>query len=98
MNSMLRQHHVRLQDLRKYLRGYDPDPEKPMAPEEWAKSESARFELGNLLFYVEPVMAPPGLAATFGKKEGEASETMLRVKDLCIVVGKDNGRALVVNI
>jgi hypothetical protein len=97
---MLRQHHIRFQDLRNFLRAYDPDPEKTVAPEEWAKTESVRYDQGMLLFYMEPVTAASGLSnlSTLGKKEGESQDTMMRVKDLCVVVGKDNGRALVVNI
>lgn len=89
---MLRQHHVRIQDLVSYLRGYDPA--KPQSAEEWSKKESAGFEPGMLIFCLERVSAPSGLA--FGKKETEG-ETY-RVKDLCVVVGRDNNRSLVVNI
>ncbi|MBS2000997.1 MAG: hypothetical protein JST44_05785 [Cyanobacteria bacterium SZAS LIN-5] len=92
MSSMLRQHHVRIQDLVSYLRGYDPA--KPQSAEEWSKKESAGFEPGMLIFCLERVSAPSGLA--FGKKETEG-ETY-RVKDLCVVVGRDNNRSLVVNI
>jgi enoyl-CoA hydratase/carnithine racemase len=92
---MLRQHHVRREDLRSYLRGYDPD--KPVAaPEEWAKTESAGFEAGTLIFCLDAATGQPGLSS-FGKKEADAADSF-RVRDLCIVVGKENGRALVVSI
>ena len=92
MSSMLRQHHVKIQDLVSYLRGYDPS--KPQTAEDWSKQESAGFEPGMLIFCLERVSAPSGLA--FGKKDTEG-ETY-RVKDLCVVVGRDNNRSLVVNI
>jgi hypothetical protein len=89
---MLRQHHVKIQDLVNFLRGYDPA--KPQTAEDWSKQESSGFEPGMLLFCLERVSAPSGLA--FGKKDSEG-ETY-RVKDLCVVVGRDNNRSLVVNI
>lgn len=92
MSSMLRQHHIKLQDLAKSLRGFDPA--KTESAEDWSRIESATFEPGMLLFCLERVSAPQGLA--FGKKE-EGSESY-RVRDLCVVVGRDNGRPLVVNI
>ncbi|MBS1953631.1 MAG: hypothetical protein JST89_05590 [Cyanobacteria bacterium SZAS-4] len=92
MSSMLRQHHVKIQDLVNYLRGYDPA--KPQTAEDWSKQESSGFEPGMLIFCLERVSAPSGLA--FGKKDSEG-ETY-RVKDLCVVVGRDNNRSLVVNI
>src|SRR6516164_2674504 len=103
MNQMLRQHHIRLQDLERYLRGYDP-ANKPPPQEEWAKTESSGFEPGMLIFCLDSVATPPGLSS-FGKKEGEPGfgkkeepgETF-RVRDLCIVTGKENGRPLVVSI
>ena len=95
MNSMLRQHQIRMQDLKGYLRGYDPAPAKLVAQDEWAKTESVDFEPGMLVFCLESATVPPNLSS-FGKKEGEGE--MFRVKDLCIVVGKENGRPLVVSI
>ncbi|HEY9717232.1 MAG TPA: hypothetical protein V6C69_07180, partial [Trichormus sp.] len=92
MSSMLRQHHVKIQDLAQFLRGYDPS--KPQSAEDWSKTESAGFSPGMLLFCLERVSAPQGLA--FGKRD-DAGETY-RVRDLCVVVGKDNNRPLVVNI
>lgn len=92
MSSMLRQHHVRIQDLVNYLRGYDPS--KPQSAEDWSKQESAGFEPGMMIFCLERVSAPAGLA--FGKKDAEG-ETY-RVKDMCVVVGRDDGKSLVVNI
>ena len=89
---MLRQHHVKIQDLAPFLRGYDPS--KPQSAEDWSKTESAGFSPGMLLFCLERVSAPQGLA--FGKRD-DAGETY-RVRDLCVVVGKDNNRPLVVNI
>ena len=92
MSSMLRQHHVKIQDLVGYLRGFDPS--KSLSAEEWSKLESATFEPGMLMFCLERVAAPQGLA--FGKRD-DANDTY-RVRDLCVVVGHDNNRPLVVNI
>lgn len=89
---MLRQNHVKIQDLVSYLRGYDPS--KPQSAEEWSKTESSGFEPGMLIFCLERVSAPSGLA--LGKKESEGES--FRVKDLCVVVGRDDNRSLVVNI
>lgn len=75
------------------MRGYDPA--KSQLPEEWARQESELCEPGMLIFCLDPVTALPGL--TFGRKESETPE-IYRVRDLCILVGHDNGRALTVNI
>jgi hypothetical protein len=91
---MLRQHHVRLQDLQPFLRGYDPS--KPTAPDDWAKVESARYEPGMLIFFLDAVATPPGLSQ-FGKKEMDLGESF-RVKDLSIVIGRENGKPLVVKM
>ena len=92
MSSMLRQHHVKMQDLVGYLRGFDPS--KSLSAEDWSKLESAAFEPGMVIFCLERVTAPQGLA--FGKRD-DTNDTY-RVRDLCIVVGHDNNRPLVVNI
>ena len=91
---MLRQHHVRLQDLQPFLRGYDPS--KPTAPDDWAKVESARYEPGMLIFFLDAVATPPGLSQ-FGKKEMDLGESF-RVKDLSIVIGRENSKPLVVKM
>ena len=96
MNSMLRQNSIHLEDVSKYLKGYDPERDKSISPEEWAKSESAAFEQGMLVFCLETIAAPPGLS-TFNKKEGESNK-FFRVRDFGVVVAKENGRVLVVNI
>lgn len=92
MSSMLRQYQVKIQDLARFLRGYDPS--KPQSAEDWSKQESTGFSPGMLIFCLERVSAPSGLQ--FGKRE-DSGETY-RVRELCIVVGRDNGRPLVVNI
>jgi hypothetical protein len=91
MSSMLSKNHVKYQDVAAYLRGYDRNT--PESAEDWSKQQSAAFEPGMLMFCLEKVGAPTGL--TVGRSDNQDS---YRVRDLCIVVGKDNGRALVVNI
>ena len=61
MNSMLRQHHLRLAELKAYLRIFERN--KPISPAEWSAQESLLFEAGHLLFCLEPVAAPAGLSS-----------------------------------
>lgn len=72
---MLRQHHVKIQDLVNYLRGYDPA--KTQSAEDWSKQESSGFEPGMLIFCLERVSAPSGLA--FGKKKVKAKLIVSRI-------------------
>ncbi|MBK9620145.1 MAG: hypothetical protein IPO31_13310 [Candidatus Obscuribacter sp.] len=67
-----------------------------MTQDEWATKESTLFAPGCLIFCLEPMAAPSGLSS-FSKKGEEAGETY-RVKDLCVVVSKEDGKCMVVNI
>lgn len=95
MNSMLRQHHIRLQDLQNYLRGYDSN--KPQTPEDWAIQESKSFVPGMLVFCLDSIAAPPGLAQ-FSKKEPADQGETYRIKDMSVVVSMTDDKPLVVNI
>lgn len=95
MNSMLKQHHIRLQDLKSYLRGYGTN--KPQTPEEWAVQESKLFTPGMLIFCLDSIAAPPGLAQ-FSKKEAANEGETYRVKDMSVVVSMTDGKPLAVNI
>ncbi|MCC7531536.1 MAG: hypothetical protein IT342_23740 [Candidatus Melainabacteria bacterium] len=95
MNSMLKQHHIRLQDLKSYLRGYGTH--KPQTPEEWAVQESKMFAPGMLIFCLDSIAAPPGLAQ-FSKKEVAGEGETYRVKDMSVVVSMVEGKPLGVNI
>jgi hypothetical protein len=95
MNSMLKQHHIRLQDLKSYLRGYGTN--KPQTPEEWAVQESKMFAPGMLIFCLDSIAAPPGLAQ-FSKKETASEGETYRVKDMSVVVSMTDGKPLAVNI
>ena len=91
---MLRQHHLRIPDVKAYLRVFDKN--KPSSPTDWAAQESMLYEPGYLIFCLEQVAAPAGLS-TFSKKAEEQGETF-RVKDLCVVISKDEGQCMVVNV
>ncbi len=95
MNQMLKQHHIRLQDLKSYLRGYGTN--KPQTPEEWAVNESKMFAPGMLIFCLDSIAAPPGLAQ-FSKKETAAEGETYRVKDMSVVISMTDGKPLAVNI
>ena len=92
MNSMIRQHHLRISDIKAYLRTFDRH--KPLSPDEWAVQESNLYEPGHLIFCLESVAPPAGLS-TFSKRGEEQGETF-RVKDLCVVVSKDDGKCVAV--
>jgi hypothetical protein len=94
MNVMNRQNNLRTQDVQQYLRGYDPGA--PIAPEEWAKAEAARFEAGSMLFCLIAASAPGGMTS-FTKRDAESGESF-RVKELYIVIGQQEGKPLVTNI
>ncbi len=91
---MLRQHHLRIPDVKAYLRVFDKN--KPSSPTDWAAQESMLYEPGYLIFCLEQVAAPAGLSS-FSKKAEEQGETF-RVKDLCVVISKDEGQCMVVNV
>ncbi|MBA3858612.1 MAG: hypothetical protein C0507_17025 [Cyanobacteria bacterium PR.3.49] len=95
MNQMLKQHHIRLQDLRSFLRGYGTN--KPQTPEEWAANESKLFTPGMLIFCLDSIAAPPGLAQ-FSKKDAATDGETYRVKDMSVVVSMTDGKPLAVNI
>jgi len=67
-----------------------------MTQDEWATKESTLFAPGCLIFCLEPMAAPSGLSS-FSKKGEDAGETY-KVKDLCVVVSKEDGKCMVVNI
>ncbi len=89
MNSMLRQYQISKLDLADYLRSYDPSSR--VEPEAWVKSTGTALEAGSVVFCLDNIAAGPT-----GDKT-TAQETY-KVKDLCTTVGKENGRALVLNI
>lgn len=91
---MLRQHHLRIPDVKAYLRVFDRN--KPTSPNDWAAQESMLYEPGYLIFCLEQVAAPAGLS-TFSKKSEDQGDTF-RVKDLCVVISKDEGQCMVVNV
>ena len=95
MNSMLKQHHIRLQDLKSFLRGYGTN--KPQTPEEWAIQESKLYAPGMLIFCLDSIAAPPGLAQ-FSKKDAATEGETYRVKDMSVVVSMTDGKPLAVNI
>jgi hypothetical protein len=95
MNQMLKQHHIRLQDLKSFLRGYGTN--KPQTPEEWAANESKLFTPGMLIFCLDSIAAPPGLAQ-FSKKDAATDGETYRVKDMSVVVSMTDGKPLAVNI
>ena len=92
MNSMIRQHHLRISDVKTYLRTFDRH--KPLSPDEWAVQESNFYDPGYLIFCLESVAPPAGLS-TFSKRGEEQGETF-RVKDLCVIVSKDDGKCVAV--
>ena len=94
MNSMLRQHHLRMPDIKPFLRSFERH--LPTSQDEWAAKESKLFAPGCLIFCLEPVAAPAGLSS-FSKKGEESGETY-RVKDFCVVVSSDDNVSMVVNI
>ncbi|HEY9757972.1 MAG TPA: hypothetical protein V6C97_22590 [Oculatellaceae cyanobacterium] len=92
MSSMLSKNHIKAADLQPYLRGYDNRSTE--TAEEWAKVQSSGFVPGMIIFCLEKVASAPGLAV--GRRD-EAVDSF-KVRDLCIVVGEDGDRPLVVNI
>ncbi|MBU6450181.1 MAG: hypothetical protein KGS72_00265 [Cyanobacteria bacterium REEB67] len=89
---MIRQHHLRISDIKSYLRTFDRH--KPLSPDEWAVQESNLYEPGYLVFCLESVAPPAGLS-TFSKRGEEQGETF-RVKDFCVIVSKDDGKCVAV--
>ncbi len=93
---MLSRNYLKHQDLTGYLQGYNRNT--PESAEIWSKQQSAIFEPGMILFCLEKVGgAAIGTTNRVGGGSDESDDSY-RVRDLCIVVGKDNRRALVVNI
>jgi len=89
---MIRQNHLRIPDVKGFLRTFDRH--KPLSPDDWAVNESTQYEPGYLIFCLEPVAAPAGLSS-FSKRGEDQGETF-RVKDLCVVVSKDDGKCVAV--
>lgn len=84
-----------MQDLKSFLRGYGTN--KPTSPEEWAIQESKNFAPGMLVFCLDSIAAPPGLAQ-FSKKEVADQGETYRVKDMSVVVSMTDAKPLAVNI
>ena len=92
MNSMIRQHHLRIPDVKAFLRTFDRH--RPLSPDEWAGRESCLYDPGYLIFCLEPVAAPAGLSS-FSKRGEDQGETF-RVKDFCVVISKEEGKCMAV--
>lgn len=98
MHQMLRQNQVRAQDVKPYLRAFTRS--NPTDLGEWAKEEGTLFDPGTLVFLLEPAKKPPGMT-TFAKGQQGATEATpdaFRVKDMCVVVDKIDGKCWVLAI
>jgi hypothetical protein len=98
MHSMLRQNQVRSQDVKPYIRAFTRN--NPVDLGEWAKEEGSLFEPGTLIFLLEPAKKPPGMTSFARGQQGstEASPDAFRVKDMCVVVDKVDGKCWVLAI
>ena len=102
MHSMLRQNQVRQQDVKPYIRTFTRN--NPMDLNEWAKEEGGLFEPGTLIFLLEPAKRPPGMSSfARGQAPGaggaaDAAQDGYRVKDMCVVVDKIDGKCWVLAI
>jgi hypothetical protein len=95
MHSMLRQHQIRAQDIKPYVRTYDR--KNPVGADEWATQEGMIYGPGMLIFVLEPAKRPPGLTS-FAKPQADAAPDLFRVKDLSCVVDKIENKSWVLNI
>lgn len=95
MHSMLRQHQIRAQDIKPYVRTYDR--KNPVGADEWATQEGMIYGPGMLIFVLEPAKRPPGLTS-FAKPQVDAAPDLFRVKDLSCVVDKIENKSWVLNI
>ncbi|MBP7860166.1 hypothetical protein KA183_00675 [bacterium] len=95
MHSMLRQHQIRAQDIKPYVRTYDR--KNPVGADEWATQEGMLYGPGMLIFVLEPAKRPPGLTS-FAKPQADAAPDLFRVKDLSCVVDKIENKSWVLNI
>jgi len=99
---MLRQNQVRQQDVKPYIRTFTRN--NPMDLNEWAKEEGGLFEPGTLIFLLEPAKRPPGMSSfARGQAPGtggaaDAAQDGYRVKDMCVVVDKIDGKCWVLAI
>ncbi len=98
MHSMLRQNQVRSQDVKPYIRAFTRN--NPVDLGEWAKEEGSLFEPGTLIFLLEPAKKPPGMTSFARGQQGstEAAPDAFRVKDMCVVVDKVDGKCWVLAI
>ncbi len=92
MNSLRRPQHIRLHDLRHFMRSYDPSSGNP--PETWAQQASTGLQQGSLIFLLEPVGASFSLTSFARKEENES----FRVSELAIVVRLEGNKPMVLNI
>lgn len=101
MHAMLRQNQVRQQDVKPYIRTFTRS--NPLDLNEWAKEEGGLFEAGTLIFLLEPAKRPPGMSS-FARGQGplagaaDAAQDGYRVKDMCVVVDKIDGKCWVLAI
>jgi hypothetical protein len=101
---MLRQNQVRQQDVKPYIRTFTRN--NPLDLNEWAKEEGSLFEPGTLIFLLEPAKRPPGMSSfARGQQPGgagggmaDAAQDGYRVKDMCVVVDKVDGKCWVLAI
>ena len=101
MHSMLRQNQVRQQDVKPYIRTFTRN--NPLDLGEWAKEEGGLFEPGTLIFLLEPAKRPPGMSSFArgqapGSSAADAAQDGYRVKDMCVVVDKIDGKCWVLAI
>lgn len=101
MHAMLRQNQVRQQDVKPYIRTFTRS--NPLDLNDWAKEEGGLFEAGTLIFLLEPAKRPPGMSS-FARGQGplagaaDAAQDGYRVKDMCVVVDKIDGKCWVLAI
>jgi len=94
---MLRQNQVRSQDVKPYIRAFTRN--NPLDLGEWAKEEGSLFEPGTLIFLLEPAKKPPGMTSfARGQQTAEVAHDAYRVKDMCVVVDKVDGKCWVLAI
>ena len=92
MHSLVRQHHIRLDDLRNFLRSYSQS--SVITPQEWSKTASANLQHGNLIFILEPTVPPLGLTS-FVRKDDDQS---FRVSEFAMVVRLEDDKLMVLSL
>lgn len=97
MHQLLRQNQVRYLDVKPYIRTFSRN--NPTELGEWAKEEGGLFEPGTLIFLLEPAKRPPGMSSfARGQQPAEVAQDAFRVKDMCVVVDKIEGKCWVLAI